>query len=337
MARIFIDGFESNSLDLWGTGSGVTVASTSGLSLSGDYCLELTGANDYIVLPLSSSRNDIYLAFKWRPTNSGANQGVVSFLIGSSPQLCLFANNGSMSFRFYRYAVTPVSIAESAAGMFAVGTTYFIEVYAKVQDSGGRAVLKVDGKTLIDFTGDTSYTGTATFDSLRFGCLQLPDLSAATSYAYFDDVILDDAEFPGYSLIQAIKPDSAGNSSQWSTSVSTPNWQCVDEIPYSDTDYVYVNANDQTDTYGFGSLVGSVSSIKCLQAQTRIVKEGASTPTKINMVVRTNSTDYASSDITVPTALQSLFNIWSTNPSSTGIPWDVTAVNALEAGIKSKA
>jgi hypothetical protein len=338
MARIFIDGFEHGDVNLWGANTGCTLVTASTYGMDGNYCLECTGASDSLVSSVLSAFSEIYVAFLVRltalSTAISLGNSLFTFWDSASDIGGLFCYNGSFIFALDVYTGTRYWIALSPT-VISINTTYKIELYYKMADSGGRAVLKVDGITKFDFTGDTKPYASTTLNGVRLG--SVPTASGnLMAYAYFDNIVLDTSSYPGETTIQVIKPDGAGNSAQWTTSVSTPNWQCVDEVPPSDTDYVYTNAVDQVDTYALGSLVGSISSIKCVQAQTRIIKEGSATPQNINLVLRTNSTNYASSDIAVPTAIAQLCNLWETNPSSTGVPWDVTAVNALEAGIKSK-
>jgi hypothetical protein len=110
----------------------------------------------------------------------------------------------------------------------------------------------------------------------------------------------------------------------------------VEEIPASDSDNVTVNSNDQVDTYAAGNLTGSIGSVVCVQVQARAVKEGASTPQNLALVVRTGGTDYPSADKAVPTVAKSLCNLWETNPN-TAVAWTESDVNGAEIGIRSRA
>jgi hypothetical protein len=326
MARIFIDGFESGTTDLWVATSAVITTPKTGMS--GSYCLSLDGAQKVVKREISSATS-IYGAFKYYQNNAGA----------ASLYMCTLRSSGNLVFTISVQGNTGI-ITSATAGASSVDATASIpyqitvnlEFYFYIDNTNGRMVVKINGVPYINFTGDTLGTH-STFNGFELGMVA----TSTNVYGFFDDVVLDDSDWPGNTIIQAIKADGAGNSAQWTTSVSTPNWQTVDEVPASDVDYVYTNTVDQTDTHTAGSLVGTIASIKCVQVQARTIKEGAATPTNLGVVVRTNSTDYVSSDIAVPTALTGLSVLWNTNPSSTGVAWDVTAVNALEIGIKSKA
>jgi len=63
------------------------------------------------------------------------------------------------------------------------------------------------------------------------------------------------------------------------------NWDCVEEIPYSDADYVSTNVTGKTDLYEVTDLVGSIHSVKCVQVAARSIKEGSPTPRICNWPV----------------------------------------------------
>ena len=131
---------------------------------------------------------------------------------------------------------------------------------------------------------------------------------------HFDNVVIDDAAWPGKTNIQAIRPDrSRGNSTQWTPSAGA-NWDCVDEVPASDADNVVTNANDQVDLYAAGNLVGTIDSVVCVQVQARAVKEGVATPQNLALGVRTGATDYFSSDKIIPTAAKSRLQLVDAEP-----------------------
>ena len=338
MTRIFIDGFEHGSLDLWGTGSGAACVSTSGLNMDGSYCLELTSMDDYLFLPISDA-SEIYGSFRWRPINIPAlgSEGLnlITFYKGNNAILGLTCNTATGVFKVLTGLYWQDSVlANSSGGLATVNNTCQIEIYVKIADSGGRFVVKVDGVTCIDFTGDTKAGADATFDSIRFG--RVPTgYGGGYGYAYIDNVVLDDAAFPGNTSIQAIRPTSAGNSTQWTPSAGS-NWDCVDEVPASDADNVVTNENDQVDLYTAENLVGTIGSVVCVQVQARVVKEGAATPQNLAFGVRTGATDYFSPDKIIPTAEKSIVHLWDQNPN-TAAAWTPAEVDGIEIGIKSRA
>ena len=325
MARQFIDGFESGEHDMWDAESNATVVSSSGLDMDGDYCLDLAESTEYIEKDLTAD-DEMYFAFLYRPGAATA-AGVLIFLDGATLVGHLKRDSGVL--KAYSSLFSLLSAGSIAVN---INTTYRIEVYYKIADSGGRFVVKVDGVTDIDFTGDTKPSTNTQFNKVRLGYFQN---ATGYSYAHFDNFIMDDLAWIGDTKIQAIVPTAGGNSTGWAASTGS-NFACVDEVPPSDADYVSANANDVSDTYVAGDLTGSIDSIKCIQVQARARTEGAPTPTNLKLVVRSGGTDYLSGDKAVPAAEKGLSHIWETDPN-TAAAWLEAGVNGAEIGIKSAA
>jgi len=219
----------------------------------------------------------------------------------------------------------------TTANSFPDATTYFIEVRFKSHNVSGVFQLKINGILVIDFSGNTSGV------TLPITSFKLGDHGVGNGYAscYVDNIIVDNAAWPGNTKIQALVPIGAGNSTQWTPSAGA-NDECVDEIPGSETDYIFTNTADHLDLYAAGDLAGDVGAINCVQVQALTRFEGSPTPTNLQLAVRTNSTDYVSDDKPVPSSSVQLYNIWETNPD-TEAAWAEAEVNALEIGVKAVA
>lgn len=324
MARIFIDGFESGGLDLWDTiVATASVASSVGKDMNGDYCAYLTtGRIDKNLV----ADDEMYFAFLYRPTVNDS-RGVLCLYKDSTLLIDIRRDNGiNDPFKVYRDS----TLIATGSATIAVNTTYLIEIRIKIADAGGRAVLKVDGVTDIDFTGDTKPGADTQFNKAKLGYG-----SVAYAYAYYDNFIMDDANWIGNTKIQAIKPSGAGNSTGWTPSAGA-NWDCVEEIPKNDADYVHINSNDVTDTYAAANMAGSIGTVKCVQVQSRAKYDGSPVPTNLKLVVRSGGADYLSGDKAVPASEKSLWHLWETNPADS-LAWEEADVNAMEIGVKSAA
>ena len=328
MARVFIDGFESGGCDMWDAESNATVVSSSGLDMDGDYCLDLNSGSEYIQKDIVAN-DEMYFAFLYRPTHTVYSEQMLSVYNGGTPlaHIARTATSGLIGAKLS--STTQVAIGTK---VLAINTTYLIEVHIKIADSGGRIEVKVDGVQDIDYTGDTKPGADTQFDKVRLG---VGPYAIWTTTAYFDNFIADDADWIGDTKIQAISPSGAGNSSGWTASAGS-NFECVDEIPASDTDYVSINAVDTVDTYVAQALSGSIDSIKCVQMQSRTRTEGSPTPTQLQLVARAGGSNYFSASETVPVAEKGLYNLWELNPDDSAA-WEASDVNSMEMGIKSIA
>ncbi len=181
----------------------------------------------------------------------------------------------------------------------------------------------------IDFSGDTT-DGPTTVDNIRLYA-QSPNF-----YHHFDNVVIDDAEFPGNTRIALLKPNGAGSSTQWDPSAGS-NWDCVDEVPASDSDYISTDAAEEADLFAASDLPSGVASVKCVQVQARALKEGNSLNVQnLQLACRTNSNNYFSQNFAVPTSAKGFAKLWQNNPN-TAQPWTKGEVDALEIGVKAVA
>lgn len=329
MARVFIDGFESGEHDMWDAEDNAIVVSSAGLDMEGDYCLDLNSIVEYLQKDITAD-DEMYFAFLYRPTSSAQSSQI--FTVYKDDTVLLHLNRSTATGLLRVMSEAAGSLLVTGTKVINVNTTYLIEIRFKVADSGGRAEVKVDGIQDIDFTGDTKSTAETQFNRVRFG---RGGSASYNSVAYFDNFVMDDADWIGDTKIQAIASSGAGNSTGWTPSAGN-NWDCVDEIPPSDADYVSTNSNDVVDTYAAGNLAGTIGVVKCVQVQVRARTDGAPTPNNLKLAVRSGGTDYLSGDKAVSAAEKGLWNLWEDNPA-TATDWTETTVNAVEIGIKSAA
>ena len=326
MGRVFIDGFESGGIDCWDYNNGASVTSAQKFTGTYGFNFPSSGNNCYKNIP---SQFSYYVAFRLR--TAASNAALINFNEAATNHINIEAGAQSGGVVF---------VAKRASTEIGRGTTVYVvnewllvEVYVLINDSTGRVIVKINGAdTEIDFTGDTRNGGTlGKIDRLGAGF----SVANAFSGFYFDDFVVDDANWIGDTRIVGLSPDGAGNSAQWDPSTGA-NYACVDEVPASDADYVSTNVNDEIDTYSLANLGVSPYSVKSVQAMARARKEGASTPQNIALVVRTGATDYPSSDQALGTSFKGHVNLWEQNPN-TAAAWTESDVNGLQPGVKSRA
>ena len=328
MARIFIDGFESGEHDLWDTESNATVISSAGLDMDGDYCLDVNAIGEFIQKIITAT-GEMYFAFLYRPTTNASHLNVASFPNGSTDMIQILRHNVTN----YLQAHRGTTLLEIGSIAISVNTTYLIEVYVKISDTVGKVYTKVNGIEDITFDGDTKVGADTQFNRVNLGYWNTAN--GAKGYAYFDNFIMDDADWIGNTNIQAVVPTGAGTTTAWTPSAGD-NYTCVDELPPSDVDYVSTNTVDLTDTYATGDLVGTIDTVKCVQVQSRCLYDGSPTPTNLKLVVRSGGADYLSGDNLVPVAAKSFAYLWELNPADAAA-WEEADVNAMEIGVKSAA
>ncbi|MDD2903463.1 MAG: hypothetical protein PHU44_13620 [Syntrophales bacterium] len=336
MARLFIDGFESGSLDLWEVvkyGAYSTPLVIDSSKYSGNYALQIRVNNyDGYVQKNIAGISTIYFMFRLMAVSGSHNATVFSVLDTGATQLCLVLNaDRTLTLRRGNFVGTVLATTASIA---TADEWIMIEGRLVIDSVAGIAQIKINGVMEIDFAGNTRGGSTNNINQVALG-LRYGGAASNSAGLIVDDLVLDDSEWIGDSRVQALVPVGAGNSTQW-TPTAGENWECVDEVPPSNDDQVGTNANDQLDLYSAGNLVGSVNAVKCVQLQVRCNKEGAPTPQNIKLACKTHGTNYESASLPIPTISQSKSKIWQNNPN-TGANWTVQEVNDLEIGIKSAA
>ena len=327
MARVFMDGFESGGFDLWDSENNASVISSTPYDVDGDYCLHLYGGTFWVQKDLFAN-SEYFFSFWFRPRATNSER-ILKVLNGSTVLCSLYRTNDATG-RLKAYSGDGGSLLATATNGTSVDTTYKIQIHIKIDDSVGKFKVVQAGVTEIDFIGDTKPGADTTINSFIVGAV------AGEPNFIMDNIIVDNSVMlPAISHIQALFPSGAGNSTGWTPSTGA-NYECVDERPPSDADYVSINANDVVDTYACGNMAGSIGSVKCVQVQSRTESDGAPTPTNLKLVVRSGATDYLSGDKSVPAAPAGLSHIWETDPD-TAAAWLEAGVNAMEPGIKSAA
>lgn len=325
MARIFSSGIETGGVYQFTALSGASAVSTSGLSMDAIYCLDLSGqtASATAVFP---AKSEVYTAMLYRPILASTGLNILSLTSGG-----VVIGTIKRKSTGHLEAYAGATLLATSAFPIDLAATYLVECRYAVANSNGRVVLKINGIIAIDFTGDTQPSTETTVDAAVLGYLS----GVGDGYAYYDNIIVDDAGWIGKTYIQGRAVTGAGNSTQWTPSAGN-NWDCVEERPASDADYVSSNTVGHLDLYAAGNMSGSIGSVRAVHILARAVKEGAPTPQNLQLSVRSGGTDYFSADKAVPTAYGMLSNIWELNPDG-ATAWLEATVNATEIGVKAVA
>lgn len=334
MARVFIDGFEKNDLRLWDSNSGCTVVAVKS-GMSGSYCADFGtgfGDNRQVLSKNVTARIDYYVKFRyWCQTNTYNPEAIISFYDSGICHLYLKRNAGTGNLDLYRGIETNFLVSGTASIVEA--HTYLIELYAKIDDgSSGRFILKVDGLSDIDFTGDTRNAGNALISTIRFG---YPGGGNDNPKMCIDDVVIDNANWPGDGRIQGLAISGIGSQSLWTPSVGTTNFVMINDI--DDADFNYTNTNNNLDLFAANDLTGTISAVKCVQVQASARKQGTSTPQNLQLALKSGTTVYTSTDKALPSAYNvDLYGLWETNPATTN-SWTEQEVDNAEFGYKATA
>lgn len=322
MARVFIDGFESGSHDLWTITAGTPTIADNITGMSGNYCLNLaTGVSTTIYKDVPNS-TEYYFAFKFRHINHYLTSNFFSLGNGFTELATLSLDNVTRSM-IARKGSSSGTVLGTGINSFVGDVFHLVEVRFKSSSTAGFFQVKVNGVTEIDFSGNTNDS------SANINRLFLHNI------AYFDDFIVDNSGWIGNTSVQGLTVSGAGTHTGFTPSAGD-NYECIDEIPYNDNDFIYATSPNVIDTYTITALPVSPRSIKAVQLQARCSMEGNPAFQNVKLVCRSGGTDYVSSANQVASLSKSYTGLWELNPADSSA-WTKSAVDAIEIGIKTES
>lgn len=234
------------------------------------------------------------------------------------------------------------TIIATAAEIFPLDTFRSLQIQATIADAGGRCTVKLDGATIIDYTGDTKNAGTSTnIDALNFIS------NGSGTGGRWDDLWVCDGvdatatqgrtnnDFLGDLAVSFIVPDAAGDTTVWTPSTAVANWTTVDETASPNTtDYVASATAAQRDLYNMQALPGTATTVYGVQVGFYASKSDAGAAS-----VSPTIKELTGAGVTVGTA-QAMSTTWAgyfgnryyVKPVAGGV-WSVADVNGLQAGV----
>ena len=232
---------------------------------------------------------------------------------------------------------TNTVIATSAVGVISINTWYYFEVWIKPLNSNGRVLVKVDGATVVDFTGDTtaeeefinafSFSGNSA-DNAAYGGMLL------------DDIVVNSADgavnntYPGMVRLMPIRPESPGTNSDWirgGVDLGTDEAQ----LRNGTWEFAMMQTPDADD------LQDAVPEIPDLPAGATITNIVLSARAKVEAgagviapLVIANGTTDISSDQTLVSTWRYYQKAWAVNPDDSAA-WDEADLSLLKIGVSS--
>lgn len=272
------------------------------------------------------------------PTNS--QNYFISFWEGATVHLSVCVNtNGTITVK--RGSASTGTALGTTSDILGIGTTYFMEIKVKVNDTTGTVQLKCDGTDWLNLSGvDTRNAGTAgTIDAIRIA-------NSSTAYCikgYLDDFYICDTngsvnnDFLGDVRIDCVMPNADGTYLDGTPSTGTTHYTLVDEIPPGTSDYVSLTSTNQKDTYGFAAMASvGTSSIKALQVVGCLTKSDSGSRGASSVVVSGAATGYSAASKALSTSQSMYCYVHETDPN-TSAAWTEANVNAAEFGIRADA
>lgn len=230
-------------------------------------------------------------------------------------------------------------LAESAAGVVSIFRWHYIEAKVKVHDTLGYVEVRVDGVTVVTFSGDTAYdAGYIYVDTIK---MYVPNRDLAGVYARIDDLYVCDSngsynnDFLGDCRVDYLPANADGTINEFSRSAGSTNYENVDDLAGADDDTTYNHtdtAGDQ-DLYGCANLSFTPIAILGVQVKNMARKTGAGETRQIKALARSGGTTYDYTAKALNESWACKTQILDRDPNGS-IAWTESAVNSLEVGLE---
>jgi len=228
---------------------------------------------------------------------------------------------------------TGTTIASSAVGIIATNQWYYIEMWVKPLNSNGRFVVKVDGSTVIDFTGDT----TNDLELINGFELNATDQNLLT---FFDDIVVNTPDgavnntYPGMVRLLPIRPDAPGTNSDWTRAGVDMG---TDEAQLRNGTFEF----SMLQTASADALQDAIPEIPDLPAGATITNIVLTAKAKVDAgagviapMVIANGTSDISADQTLATNWKHYQYAWAVNPDDSAA-WEEADLSLLKIGVSS--
>lgn len=287
---------------------------------------------------------ETFIGMACLPTYSNVSSGEFHLVIGDS-----VGNDGQITVQFNWLNFTiqllrggaptdggdGVVIATSANNAWAGGGWLYVEVGSIIDSTTGSVEVRVDGKTVLTYSGNTQKTANAWMDNIY---VRATNSGVSLDDFYYCDSTSDPGANPhntflGDCRVATLFTVGGAGTTQWSPSPNTnANWQNVEETSMdSDTTYNYTSTAGDEDLYNFQALPTGIPLIYGVQVVGAWRKDDAGAR-QGKQALRSGTTEVYGSTFSLPDTSYSYFSdIYILDPNTTA-DWTVSAVNALSAG-----
>ena len=334
MSLLFIEGFDyyNDYADLggsgkWGGRKGTgSITFVTGRDGVGKALRIASSTVNYVTHKLKTPGDVFYIGFGFKLNT-----------LTSSSDFLVLSEGGTEHFRLKYNADGTLTAKRSTVILGSTGAVLgseswgYIEVYAKIANTGGEITIKVDGNVELELTSqDTQNSGTGVCNTLK--------LTGAGGNCNYDDMyICDDAGsvnngFLGDCTVQTLVPSAAGSSTGLTASVGN-NYAAVDEKPVNDSDYVYSSTVTDKDLYAVENLADNTVTVHGVQVAIHAKKEDSG-ERGLKPLCKTGTTEGAGDEKMLGYSdYHSSAWVFETDPD-TAVAWLGSGVDGMEIGVE---
>lgn len=327
MGIIYGTGFEVGALPVAAadySAAGVAISTTK--KKTGSYSVSLlpTGGDAWIRFPLPGSPTDVYLSAWFYPASSGSGRIMASVVDDAAGvvEVRLLSDH-------WAAYVNGALVATGTHTLDDLEAWHLLQVRFKIHDTDGKIQVVMDGHLDIDYTGDTKIAGGAHWDYFR-----LLNNTPSTATIYLDDLTIATGGWPGDINYEAIVPDGAGSVTQWTPSAGA-NWDCVEEVPPSDANYVSAALDAKKDTYSLSAWTATAKRPVAVIVWLRAFLTAPGAEQVKHYLVAAGGDTSTGAAVSLDTTPLHYQNVVDLDPD-TALPWQAGAIAGIEVGQESE-
>lgn len=326
MTRVFSDGAEYGDTLFWDIRSG-NVFTANPTPRSGVYGYQPSSP----LLKYVPAQSEYYLRFALY--DSQAVTGIVLYILGNSGATTLAYLIHNTALAKYRAYTGDGTLIGTSTNSYPMNYWDLVEIYIKIATNpNGRIIVKVNGITEIDFTGNTRTSGYDNIDAFAFydngnASAHIDDLACNNTSGVVDNSWCGDEH---YELHPA---NDNGDVNDWTGSDGDKvnNYALVDEVPPTgDTDYVKSDTPTEQDMYKITAFTDAGKVVTRLWSECRARDSNASAG-EIKIGFKTGGSVYlCSTDRVLPSNYARVVGDDAlVNPADSGV-WEKADIDALQ-------
>lgn len=331
MTLLFTDGFDAGDWQgKWGSGSSLQ-KTRSTTRFSSGLALQTNDSNNNPIYRTITASSKVFMGaavIMLGYTGGDNNREIFQMLTASQRHLSAAVDSSG----FITLQRNGTVIATSSVAMSTTVWKY-VEMSATIHPSTGTCVIKVDGNIAINFTGNTSASGTA--DNIDKVAIVFGQSAFSRGVDSIDDLyVCNDSGsvnngFLGDIRITTLMPTGTGSSTQFTPTGVANNWDNVNDVPYSAATYNSSSTAGQRDTYAMADATAGYTPLAVVSVVDALKSDaGASS---IKPALKSGATVYYGATASLGVAVSSLVDIWQADPA-TSAAWTVSGINAAEFG-----
>jgi hypothetical protein len=276
-------------------------------------------------------------------TNAGGLFVTLVDTVAGTGQIVILFNEQNYAVQIYRGTITSGAISgtllyASPNNAWIGNTAIYLEIGAKIANSGGYVTVRMNGVVIATITGvDTQNTANAWFDAID---LEGSPISGTQTFIlddiYYGDTTSGPGSYPGDTFAGDVRVSTlfatGDDSVQWTPNSGANNYSRINEQAMDgDTSYVTTSGAGNQDTYDFDPLISTIGIIYGLQITFAGRKDDGG-PRTVKSVMKSGGTTDFGADHSLGNTYAYFTDMWILDPN-TSANWTRTNVNAVAAGI----